>query len=67
MKQLGEAIKARRIEQGITQEKLGLMIGLGNSQAYVHRIESGSIPIGFDNLLKLADALDIQVRDLISF
>ena len=65
MHQLGCEIRSRRIEQGLSQAKLGLMINSG--QSYIYRIEAGRVKVGVDKLIRIADALDVDVKDLINF
>lgn len=62
---LGSAIRARREEQGLSQQKLALMIG--SSKSHIWRIESGRVSVGLDDLGRIADALDIRVSKLIPF
>ena len=61
---LGSAIRERREAQSLSQQKLALMIG---SKSHIWRIESGRVSVGLDDLGRIADALDVQVRDLFSF
>lgn len=62
---LGKEIKARRTEQGLTQARLAYMINSG--QSYIYRVESGKIGLSIESLMKIADALGTDVRDLIVF
>ncbi len=62
---LGEAIRDARAAQGLSQTKLGLMIGSG--QSYVYRLENGRLAVGIDRLILIADALGLKVSDLIDF
>ncbi len=62
---LGQAIRARREEQGLSQEKLALMVG--SSKSHIWRIETGRVGVGIDDLSRIADALGAEVRSLISF
>lgn len=62
---LGLNIRAIRTEHGITQQKLALMTGI--SRSYLWKIETGTADVGIDVLVKIARALDAQVRDLIEF
>lgn len=62
---LGSAIRARREEQGLSQQKLALMIG--SSKSHIWRIESGRVSVGLDDLGRIADALDIRVSKLVPF
>ena len=39
----------------------------GTSRSYLWKIETGAADIGIDILIKIAQALDVQVRDLIDF
>lgn len=62
---LGERIKALREQQGLSQRKLALMIG--SNQTHIWQIENGTVNVGLDILCRLADALEVNVRDLIDF
>lgn len=62
---LGEAIRARREEQGISQARLALMVG--SSKSHIWRIETGRVGVGVDDLGRIADALDVTVASLFSF
>ncbi len=62
---LGNEIRTRRKAVGLSQDMLGQMVG--NGQSYTHRIEAGKVSVGMNALIKIADALDIEVRDLILF
>ena len=64
-KRLGERIKALREQQGLSQRKLALMIG--SNQTHIWHIENGTVNVGLDILCRLADALEVNVRDLIDF
>ena len=64
-KRLGERIKALREQQGLSQRKLALMIG--SNQTHIWQIENGTVNLGLDILCRLADALEVNVRDLIDF
>lgn len=65
--QLGKAIRARREEQGLSQRQLAQMIGQSRSHTYVGRVEMGRVKVGFEQIIKIADALDTKVSDLIDF
>ncbi len=62
---LGAAIRARREEQGLSQARLALMIG--SSKSHIWRIETGRVSVGVDDLFRIAEALDISVRELFEF
>jgi transcriptional regulator with XRE-family HTH domain len=68
MSDINETVRANirrfRVEKGLTQERLGLKSGL--HRAYIGQIERGEKNIGLTNLQKLADAMDVDVRDLIT-
>lgn len=52
-------IEARRHELGLTQKQLGERSGL--KQSYITRVESGTTIPRIDTLLRLADALELDV------
>lgn len=62
---LGCAIKLRRENQGLSQERLAMMVG--SSKSHIWRIETGRVGVGLDDLVRIADALDIEVRQLLNF
>lgn len=62
---LGEAIKERREAQGLSQDRLAKMVG--SSKSHIWRIEKGHVGVGIDDLARIADALDTQVRNLLTF
>ena len=62
---LGLAVRQRREEQGLSQQRLALM--MGSSKSHIWRIETGRVSVGIDDLIRIADALDAQVRDFIAF
>lgn len=64
-KRLGARIKALREQQGLSQRKLALMIG--SNQTHLWQIENGTVNVGLDILCRLADALEVNVGDLIDF
>lgn len=63
--ELGKAIRGRRETQGLSQEKLALMIG--SSKSHIWRIETGRVGVGIDDLSRIASALDTEVRKLLTF
>ncbi|MEE1420274.1 MAG: helix-turn-helix transcriptional regulator [Eggerthellaceae bacterium] len=62
---LGSAIRLRRENQGLSQERLAMMVG--SSKSHIWRIETGRVGVGLDDLVRIADALDIEVRQLLNF
>lgn len=65
LQSLGREVRRHREKQSLSQAKLALMINSG--QSYVYRIENGKINLGIDKLIRIANALDIDVADLIKF
>ncbi len=62
---LGNKIKALRTEQGLSQRKFALMID--TYHAHIGQIERGQISPTVDLLCRIADGLDVPVKDLIDF
>ena len=62
---MGARIKTLREQQGLSQRKLALMIG--SNQTHIWQIENGTVNVGLDLLCRLADAIEVNVRDLIDF
>ena len=62
---MGVAIRRRREEQGLSQQRLALM--MGSSKSHIWRIETGRVGVGLDDLARIAEALDVEVRELVSF
>jgi transcriptional regulator with XRE-family HTH domain len=60
---LGEAVRAKRKEAGLSQEKLAEKADL--STVFISRIERGRESPTVDNLVKIARALGVRVRDLV--
>lgn len=62
--ELGQKIKAARIQKGMTQEELGKIVGLQKSA--IAKYENGRVVnIKRSTLQKLAKALDLRGSDLI--
>ncbi len=59
---IGIAIHKRRTEIGMSQEELGLLIGL--DQGYVSRIEKGKMNLTLDTIEAICKALDCEVGEL---
>lgn len=59
---MGAAIRNTRIKRGITQEGLALLAEVDRS--YVGRVERGDNNVAVLTLLKIAQALDVSIRDL---
>jgi transcriptional regulator with XRE-family HTH domain len=60
---LGEAVRSKRKEAEFSQEKLAEKADL--STVFISRIERGIESPSVDNLLKIAKALGVRVRDLV--
>jgi transcriptional regulator with XRE-family HTH domain len=58
----GPALRDFRGERGISQERLALLAGL--DRTYVSGIERGERNPSLANLLKLADALGVQLSEI---
>ena len=61
---LGEAVRVKRKKIGFTQEKLAEKSNL--STVFISRIERGIESPSVDNLVKIAKALGLRVRDLVN-
>jgi transcriptional regulator with XRE-family HTH domain len=62
---LGEAIRARRAEiDGLSQEGLGDLAGM--HRTYVGDIERGLRNPSYRNLVKLAEALEVPLSELVA-
>jgi len=60
---LGEAVRTKRKGAGFSQEKLAERADL--STVFISRIERGIESPSVDNLVKIARALGVEVRDLV--
>lgn len=65
---LGQFIKRRRIQLGLSQEELASKLGYGseNSRSTVAKIEAGKQDITVSRLKSLAKALDVDVKFLVT-
>lgn len=61
---LGQQIRAHRIAQNLSQQRLALMVH--TDQAVIARIEAGKHNTGIANI-EIADALDVPLGSLIDF
>ena len=64
---LGAAIRRAREDANLTQRELAGMIGQPSSDSYVYRLENGKVRVSLEQLMRIADALEVGVRDLIDF
>jgi transcriptional regulator with XRE-family HTH domain len=60
---IGLNIRIIREEQGLSQEELGAIADL--HRAYIGQIERGEKNIGLQNLEKIANALNVNIRALV--
>ena len=59
---LGKRINELRIEKSLSQEKLALNANI--DRAYMHLIEKGKTNVSIELIEKIANALEISIRDL---
>ncbi|NQU33426.1 MAG: helix-turn-helix transcriptional regulator [Bacteroidetes bacterium] len=62
---LGEMIKKARIEQKLTQEQLGTLVGVQKAQ--ISKIENNTKDVRFSTVLKVFEALKARVKMTIDF
>lgn len=62
---LGQQIRAHRIAQNLSQQRLALMVH--TDQAVIARIEAGKHNTGIAKYIEIADALDVPLGALINF
>lgn len=60
---LGENVRALRKSQNLTQERLGYMIG--TKHARISDIERGLVVARLSDIVKLADAFNVRLEDII--
>lgn len=60
---IGQRIKKKRIEKGLTQEKLSELIGVGPS--HMSHIESGSTVPSFEVFIAILNALQCSADELL--
>jgi len=58
----GEKLRNTRLELGYSQEELSFKTGL--HRTYISSVERGKRNISLTNIKKLADALDLKMKDL---
>lgn len=62
-KALGKRIKEQRLKQHLTQEKLGEIVGVNTSN--VSHIERATTQVSLSSLVKIANALDTTLDQLV--
>lgn len=65
LKKIGESITRRRKEKGLTSKELGYMCDIEKPNLIA--IEKGRINVTVKTLKKIADALDIEIREFFEF
>lgn len=60
---VGDRIRTARLHANLTQEKLAELAGMDRQT--VNRIENGHASPMLDNLIRIADALDTPLSDLV--
>ena len=65
IRMLGQQIRAQRIAQHLSQQRLALMVH--TDQAVIARIEAGKHNTGIAKYIEIADALDVPFSSLINF
>lgn len=61
----GKTVRMIRISKGISQEQLSFLCGL--HRTYISDIERGTRNVSIDNIEKIAEALDVQPKELLDF
>jgi transcriptional regulator with XRE-family HTH domain len=59
---IGKKIREIRTKKGISQERLAYMAGI--DRAFMGRVERGERNISIIRLKKIADVLEIQLKDI---
>lgn len=62
-KDIGQRIKQKRVEQGLTQERLSELVGIGPS--HMSHIESGSTVPSFEVFISILNALGCSADELL--
>ena len=65
VKKFGENLKKLRLKKDVTQEKLAFTIGIEISQ--ISRIERGVVSTSITSAYKIANALELDVKQLFDF
>jgi transcriptional regulator with XRE-family HTH domain len=60
LSEISDILKRRRLESGITQAQLAKRLGV--DQSLVSRLEGGSYDFSIENMIKFADALNMDVE-----
>lgn len=65
-KTVGQKIKEKRLEKGLTQKQLGDLCVPKMNDSAIRRYESGNVAPKMQNLKRIAKALDVSVIELLS-
>lgn len=63
LKNIGEKIREIRLQKNLTQKELAFILDIEISQ--ITRIETGKINTSVLNIIKIADAFEIKVSELL--
>jgi len=62
-RELGDRVRARRMDKGLSQEELGERSGL--HRTYIGQVERGEKNVSVRNLIAIADGLGVDVAELV--
>lgn len=62
-KKFGNAVRAKRLSAGMSQDLLALMSDIDRS--YIGRIERGEVNVTLEKVYCIAEALGCDIRDLL--
>ena len=62
LQQFGLKVREYRLKNGLSQEKLAELADM--HRTYIGQIECGKRNIALKNIVKIADALNVSLRDL---
>ncbi len=65
LKKFGKNVKIERIKKDLTQEQLSVILDV--NQNYIACIECGRQNMSLGKILELANALNIDIEDLLKF
>lgn len=65
LEKFGQRVRAKRLRQGLTQEKLASKAGV--HRTYIGMIERAEKNITLENVQKIAKALQVTPSDLLNF
>lgn len=65
-KKFGQKVKEYRIAKDLTQDELSWKIGV-ESSSYINKVENANLNISLARIKKIADILEVNVKDLFDF